>query len=45
MTRLTLDSTMSLDGFIAGPNDDLGPTRPELELTRVVASPTVTHLR
>jgi hypothetical protein len=68
MTRLTLDISMSLDGFVAGPNQTLeeplgrhlapvllgggvrlfdgpgGEVR-QLEPTRVLSSPAVTHLR
>ena len=37
MGQVVLDISMSLDGFITGPID--------LEGTRVVAAPDVTHLR
>ncbi len=47
------DISMSLDGFITGPNAGDGvrlfdhpPTNPlELEATRVIESPAVTHLK
>jgi hypothetical protein len=60
MSSSVLYMSMSLDGFIAGPDDDvgqgllgegrrlfeqLGPEHVELELTRVVGAPGVTHLR
>jgi len=41
MAKLTCDISMSLDGF----TDHLDPVPIELEITRVVESPNVTHLR
>ena len=53
--RAFVDITMSLDGFITGPNDsveaplgeggDLGTEQIELEGTRVLDSHDVTHLQ
>jgi hypothetical protein len=43
-----VDITISLDGFVAAPGDDvtrLGPQPIELERGRVIDSPAVTHLR
>ena len=48
MGKVNVELSMSLDGFVAGPND--GPENPmgggpvELERTRVVDAPGVTHL-
>ena len=40
MTRLTIDLSLSLDGYVAGPD----PSRQD-PLGVVVASPTLTHIR
>jgi hypothetical protein len=52
MARVISDISMSLDGFVAGPNptfegllDNLGDATVGLELDRVVDSPAETHLR
>jgi hypothetical protein len=59
MAKVTLDITMSLDGFVAGPNqtvkeplgdgvrlfDRPGGEPERLEITRVIESPLVTHLK
>jgi hypothetical protein len=48
MSKTTVDITISLDGFVAAPGDDvtrLGPQPIELERGRVIDSPAVTHLR
>jgi hypothetical protein len=44
---VVLDISMSLDGLVTGPHlfDRLGPETIELERTRVIESPLVTHLR
>jgi hypothetical protein len=43
MGKLIVDLSMSLDGYIAGPND--GPGNPLGEQARVIESDGVTHLR
>lgn len=48
MSKTTVDITISLDGFVAAPGDDvtrLGPQPIEFERGRVIDSPAVTHLR
>ena len=55
MARVVLDMSMSVDGFIAGPDDrkgqgrrlfdDLPPDHHELELVRSLDGPGVLHLR
>ena len=51
MSRSILYMSMSLDGFITGPDDDaehglgVGPERVDLELVRTLEAPGMTHLR
>ncbi len=45
MQTLIADLTMSLDGFIAGPARRRGRAGGARSCTRVIQSPTVTHLR
>ena len=57
MTTLRCDISISLDGFVAGPNATIesplgdgvrlfdGGERAKLEVVRVVGSPSVTHVK
>jgi len=46
MGKVVIHATISLDGYIAGPNDDLSWMSPiKLERMQVVESPKVTDLR